>query len=267
MSVGADETLRPLQWWRIAQALRGQRVGRRVVYRETVDSTMDFCHALARAGAVAGTVVVADAQTAGRGRQGRVWLAPPRTCLLFSLLLRPALPPAQWPHVLWPLAVALQAALRQEADVCTAIKWPNDLVVRGRKVGGLLAETTRRGIVVGAGVNVNFSAAAIDVEQPLTTVADEANGPVAREALLVACLQSFEQWYAQWQAAPDDVWRAWRAGAYLMGETVRVVVGGAAYQGLVVDHDRDGCLCLRLGDGEVRRFAAGEASVRLAPAE
>ena len=148
-----------------------------------------------------------------------------------------------------------------------AIKWPNDLVVRGRKVGGLLAEATRRGIVVGAGVNVNFSAAELTVEQPLATVLDELGHPARREDLLIASLRSFEHWYEQWQHAPDDVWRAWRAGAYLIGQAVRVSVGGAAYQGTVVDHDREGNLCLRAADGAVRRFAAGDASVRLAGTE
>ena len=253
----------PLRWWEVAQAVRGQRIGRRVVYRAAVDSTMDVCHALARAGAETGTVVVADAQTAGRGRQGRLWHAPPCTCLLFSVLLRPALPPAQWPHALWPLAVALAEAVEHTAGARPAVKWPNDLMLRGRKLGGLLAETTRGGVVVGAGLNVNFAAADLTVDQPLTTLADAVGQPVSREALLIASLRLFEQWYHRWLAAPDEVWEAWRANAYLIGQQVEVTVGSRRYAGTVVDQDRDGNLCVRTADGAAQRFAAGDAQVRL----
>ena len=255
----------PLRWWEVAQAVRGQRIGRRVVYRTAVDSTMEVCHALARAGEAPGVVVVADAQTAGRGRQGRSWQAPPYSSLLFSILLRPALPHAQWPRVLWPLAVALAEASERVAGARPAIKWPNDLMLCGRKLGGLLAETTTGGVVVGAGVNVNFAAAALSLDQPLTTLADARGHPISRETLLIASLRSFEQWYRRWLAAPDEVWAAWRAGSCLIGRQVDVTVGAAVYRGSVEDQDRDGYLCVRAANGQVRRFAAGDARVRLAP--
>lgn len=257
----------PLRWWEVAQAVRGQQIGCRLVYRTEVDSTMDVCHALARAGAETGVVAVADGQTAGRGRHGRAWQAPPRTCLLFSVLLRPSLPPAQWPHALWPLAVALAEAVERTAGARPAVKWPNDLMLRGRKLGGLLAETTRGGVVVGAGLNVNFAAADLTVDQPLTTLADAVGQPVSREALLIASLRSFEQWYHRWLAAPAEVWEAWRAGSFLIGRQVEVAVGNRRYTGTVEDQDRDGYLCVRTAAGQMRRLAAGDAHVRLRSAE
>ena len=257
----------PLRWWDVAQAVRGQQIGRRVVYRTEVDSTMEVCHALARAGADPGVVVVADAQTAGRGRQGRSWIAPPCSSLLFSILLRPTLAPERWPHVMWPLAVALQEAIEEVTCLRAAIKWPNDLVVQGRKLGGLLAEATNHGVVVGAGINVNFAGTALSLDQPLTTVADQLGRPVSREVLLIASLRSFEQWYGRWLAAPDEVWQAWRAGSCLIGQEVRVSVGRRDYDGTVVDQDRDGYLCVHTDDGQVRRFAAGDAHVRLSDSE
>lgn len=253
----------PLRWWDVAQAVRGQEIGRRVVYRAEVDSTMELCHALARAGAEPGVVVVADAQTAGRGRQGRSWQAPPSSSLLFSVWLQPDCAPERWPLVLWPLALALQDAIARETCLSPAIKWPNDLVIDGKKLGGLLAESTANGVVVGAGLNVNFAAADLPVDQPLTTLADELGRPVSREDLLVAILQSFAVWYRRWQQAPDDVWQAWRDGASLIGQEVEISVGGSVYGGIAVDQDRDGNLCVRTGDGRVRRFAAGDASVRV----
>lgn len=257
----------PLRWREVAQAVRQLAAARRVVYRTEVDSTMEVCHALARAGAEPGVVVVADAQTAGRGRQGRAWLAPPSTCLLFSILLCPAMARDRWLHVMWPLSLALQEAIERETGLRAGIKWPNDLVARGKKLGGLLAETTTQGVVVGAGLNVNFSAATLSLDRPLTTLADELGSAISREALLTACLQSFDEWYSRWQAAPDEVWQAWRASASLIGQEVQVAVGDAAHSGTVVDQDRDGCLCVRTARDVVLRFAAGDAHVQAGNSE
>ena len=217
---------------------------------------------MGRAGAASGVVVAADAQSAGRGRQGRSWLAPPQSSVLFSILLQPTLPRNEWPHVLWPLAAALQEALAHVAGLRAAIKWPNDLVVHGKKLGGLLAETTADGVVVGAGLNVNFSAADLVVDQPFTTLLDELGEVTSREELLTACLRSFEEWYARWLADPDEVWQAWRAAAYLIGRQVQVTVGDKRHSGIVVDQDRDGYLCVRTAAGRALRLAAGDAHVR-----
>lgn len=257
----------PLRWREVAQAVRQQHIGRSVVYRAEVDSTMEVCHALARAGTEHGVVVVADAQSAGRGRQGRAWQAPPYTCLLFSVLLRPALARDRWPHVLWPLALALQEATQHVTGLQAVIKWPNDLVLCGKKLGGLLAETAANGVVVGAGLNVNFPAAALALDQPLTTLADALGRHASREELLIASLRSFEDWYGRWLETPDEVWQAWRAGSYVLGKSVDVAVGGEVYSGVTEELDRDGRLCLRTTDGHLRRFAAGDASVRLSRSE
>ena len=261
------ETKKPLRWWEVAQAVRGQRIGRRLVYRAEVDSTMDVCHALARAGAETGVVAVADGQTAGRGRLGRAWHAPSRTCLLFSVLLRPTLPQEQWPHALWPLALALAEAVEAAAGARPPIKWPNDLMLSGRKLGGLLAETTGGGVVVGAGLNVNVPAAALALEQPAVSLADAVGHPISREELLIASLRSFERWYRRWLAAPEAVWEAWRAGSYLIGRQVEVTAGSRRYTGTAIDQDRDGYLHVRAADGHTHRFAAGDAHVRLQSAE
>ncbi len=253
----------PLRWREVAQAVRHQHIGRSVIHREKVDSTMEVCHELARAAAEPGVVVVADVQSAGRGRQGRTWQAPPSTCLLFSVLLRPALARDQWMHVLWPLAVALQEATRRVTGLRAAIKWPNDLVLDGRKLGGLLAETAANGVVVGAGLNVNFSAADLSLDQPAATVSDALGRHVSRETLLIESLRSLQQWYDRWLAAPDEVWQAWRAGSYLLGKRVDITVSGTVYSGVTEDLDRNGHLCLRTNDGRLHRFAAGDTRVRL----
>ena len=252
-----------LRWREVAQAVRHQHIGRGVIYREKVDSTMEVCHDLARADAEPGVVVVADAQSAGRGRQGRTWQAPPYTCLLFSVLLRPALARDQWLHVLWPLALALQEATQRVTGIRAAIKWPNDLVVEGKKLGGLLAETAVDGVVVGGGLNVNFPAADLSLDQPAATVSDALGRHVSREALLIECLRSLQQWYDRWLAAPDEVWQAWRTGSYLLGKPVDITASGTVYSGVAEELDRNGYLCLRTNDGHLHRFAAGDTRVRL----
>ena len=262
MSTPTKSDNEPLRWREVAQAVRQQQIGHSVVYRTEVDSTMEVCHALARAGAESGVVVAADSQSAGRGRQGRAWHAPPSTCLLFSVLLRPTLQRDQWLHALWPLAVALQEATEHVTGLRAAIKWPNDLILCGKKLGGLLAETTADAVVVGAGLNVNFPAGALLLDQPVATVSDALGRHVFREELLVASLRSFDRWYRRWLAAPDEVWQAWRDGAYLIGQPVDVSVGGNTFSGIAVDQDRNGRLCVRAADGRVRRFTAGDASVR-----
>ena len=253
----------PLHWREVAQAVRRQHIGRSVIYRETVDSTMEVCHELARAAADPGVVVVADAQSAGRGRQGRTWQAPPYTCLLFSVLLRPTLERDRWLHVLWPLALALQEATQRVTGIRAAIKWPNDLVMDGKKLGGLLAETAPNGVVVGAGLNVNFPATDLALDRPVATVRDVLGRPTSREALLIASLRSLQQWYDRWLATPEEVWHAWRAASSLLGKPVEITVRGQVYSGVAEELDRDGRLCLRLTNGELQRFPAGDASVQL----
>ena len=126
---------------------------------------------------------------------------------------------------------------------------------------------TADSVIVGAGLNVNFPAAALALDQPLTTLADALGRHASREELLIASLRSFECWYGRWLEAPDAVWQAWRAGSSLLGKVVDVSLGGEVYSGVAEDLDRDGLLCLRTTDGRLQRFAAGDASIRLSRLE
>ena len=168
MSSGGVLVRRPLDAATIAHALRGARLGTHVVACPSVASTMDAAAALAAAGTPDGAVVLADVQTAGRGRHGRAWLAPPGTALMLSIVLRPPVPPDRLPQALMAVALgALEAiAGRLPADAPLGLKWPNDIVVGDRKIAGLLAETTWRGsdrpvVIVGLGLNVSQARAAL----------------------------------------------------------------------------------------------------------
>ena len=169
---------------------------------ETGSTNADLL-AEARAGAAEGLVLVAETQTAGRGRLGRSWSSPPRAALAFSVLLRPvAVPPAAraWLPLLTGIAVA--AALRAEAGVTATLKWPNDVLVDGRKIAGILAEAHGDAIVAGVGLNVTLTRAELPVPTATSLLLEDA-ACLDRERLLAAMLTELASRYTAWAAGPD----------------------------------------------------------------
>ena len=180
-----------------------------IVRLAETDSTNARVLALARAGAPAWTAVVADSQTAGRGRCGRAWTSPPGVALYFSVLLRPALAPDALPLLTLAAGVAVADAVRAETGLPAGLKWPNDLLVRGRKAAGILceAETGPDGaaaVAVGIGINVNTPPALLPPRPvfPATSLAAEAGRAFDREALLLSCLAALRRAVARLEA-PD----------------------------------------------------------------
>jgi BirA family biotin operon repressor/biotin-[acetyl-CoA-carboxylase] ligase len=212
-----------------------------------VDSTNSRARELAAAGAPNGTLVTAAEQTAGRGRQGRRWVAPAGRALLMSVVLR------DWPQLL-PLAAGV--AVAEEAGPTAAVKWPNDVLVAGRKVAGILIEgrPQERWVVVGIGLNVAVSPEALPPELR-ETAAGLGREPAALETTLAGLLERLERWLA---AAPEQVLEAFRARDALAGREVRWEGGAGQAAGI----DDRGRLVVRTGDGE-RALEAGE--VHLAP--
>jgi BirA family transcriptional regulator, biotin operon repressor / biotin---[acetyl-CoA-carboxylase] ligase len=217
-----------------------------VTWLAEVASTNDEVAVRARAGAPEGIVVVADRQTAGRGRRGRTWEAPAGTSLLVSVLLRS--PAAH----LAPMAAGLAAAdaCRSAAAVATSLKWPNDLVVDGRgKLAGILAEAVGGGVVVGLGLNVDWGGTPLP--SGATSLAEVATSDVDRIGLLVAYLLALE---ARCRSTPDEVVSAYRAACCTIGRQVRVELpGGHRLEGRASAVDDDGRLVV---DG--RPVAAGD---------
>jgi BirA family biotin operon repressor/biotin-[acetyl-CoA-carboxylase] ligase len=254
----------------------GQVLGRRLVYRGTTGSTNDDARALAAAGEPEGTVVVADAQTGGRGRVGKSrWLTPPNTSIALSVLLRPPLLPRQLPVLAALCGVAAVEAIREVAGVPVALKWPNDVLAGERKAGGILVESSIAGgrvtsAVLGIGLNVNLPAAALgalpDAAVAPTTLLDEVGRAVEREALLIALLRALDARYALIRRGDlAAVWQAYRALLSTIGQYVRVLTSGGAVDGIAEGVAPDGALRVRLGDGTVRAFPYGDVTVRGAP--
>jgi BirA family transcriptional regulator, biotin operon repressor / biotin---[acetyl-CoA-carboxylase] ligase len=228
-----------------------------LVVLEEAQSTNAELAERARAGAPEGTVVVAESQTAGRGRQGRSWESPPRAGLTFSVLLRPA-QVSGWLPLLAGLSVAV--AVQEQTGVETGLKWPNDVLVgsreSARKVAGLLAEVPGGGgggVVIGIGLNVTTRAAELPDDRA-TSLALAGALTTDRETLLKAILRALARAYASWSADPEALIPAYRSVCVSLGRQVRVELpDGQSYEGLATDIDHDGRLVV--GD---RAFAAGD---------
>jgi BirA family transcriptional regulator, biotin operon repressor / biotin---[acetyl-CoA-carboxylase] ligase len=222
-----------------------------------VESTQAIAFALAAEGAADGTLVLADSQTAGRGRRGRVWMDEPGASLLASILLRPRLEASRLPLLSLAVAVAVAETLAEVADVPARLKWPNDVLVGGRKIAGILLES-RLGpvpvVVVGIGVNLAQREFPVSLQGRATSVALESDRAVGREALVGALLERLERWRVSLeQGATAAVLDRWRALADTLGSAV--TVDGA--RGVAIDVDTDGALLVADGDRRYR-IVSGE---------
>lgn len=253
---------------RLRAALSSRVFGRVLQYSDRVGSTNDVILDLAGRGTPHGTVCLADEQSAGRGRRGYGWFSPPGCGIWASVLLRPRLSAALTPPLTLCTAAAVARVLEAAAGVTVKIKWPNDLLIRDRKVAGILAETRviagdEPVIVVGMGINVNHTHDLFpdEISGSATSLRIESGGPVAREDLFLAILSTFETAYGDYLAsgpvsmlAEVDARLAWRgrtveadSPAGSTGQVSRVDEDG----GLVLDRE-DGPLVIRSGSIRLR---------------
>ncbi len=227
----------------------------------TTGSTNADLAASARAGAPSGTVLVSDHQSAGRGRFTRVWEAPPRTSLAISVLLRPpaAIDARRW---LWlPLVTGLAVAdgVRAATGVDVELKWPNDVLVGGRKVCGILAERVDAGSGPAAilGMGVNTTLAEHELPVPSATSLALAGADVDASTVAAGILRALGTWYTRWLAA-EDLRAEYAARCSSVGRRVRVQLSADEFvEGWASGVDRDGCLLVGVAGGE-RAFAAGD---------
>ncbi|HEX6498380.1 MAG TPA: biotin--[acetyl-CoA-carboxylase] ligase [Micromonosporaceae bacterium] len=234
------------------------------VVPETGSTNADVA-AAAQAGTPEGLVIVAERQSAGRGRLGRRWESPPRAGLAFSVLLRPAehgVPAARLGWLPLLTGVALATAVSHVAGVDATVKWPNDLLVDDRKCGGILAEAAGRAVVVGTGLNVTLRRHELPRPDATSLALAGASG-TDRDPLLRALLRTLESAYLDWCDAAGDAEACGLLAVYRMlcatlGRTVRVhLPGGDELVGEAVDIDADGHLVVATADGP-RPVAAGD---------
>jgi BirA family biotin operon repressor/biotin-[acetyl-CoA-carboxylase] ligase len=244
-------------------------VGRDIhVFHET-GSTSDVVERFARDGAGEGVVVFAEAQTRGRGRLGRKWHSPAGKGLWFSVLLRPKLRPSAATQLTIAAATAVLRALRAHTGIRASIKWPNDILARGRKLVGILTEMNAepdavRHLIVGIGVDVNLGAAEIpaDLRKVATSVKIETGEAWNRAELAALILRELDADYARvvegkFAALADE----WEAHCSTIGENVTVQVGDRRIQGRAEALDNDGALLIRTQHGRLERILGGDVTL------
>jgi BirA family biotin operon repressor/biotin-[acetyl-CoA-carboxylase] ligase len=240
----------------------------RILRFESLPSTNTELARQASEGAGEGLSIVADEQTAGRGRLQRAWSSPRGAGLYFSILLQPAIAQEQWPLITLMAALAVGDALSEACDVNTDIKWPNDLLSGERKICGILAESvetpTGRAVIVGIGINLTSDAYPSELAAVATSVAQTTGRAVEREALLAALLRALSRWYSLLHEVDgaEKIVAAWTSrSSYASGKAVQVANGDEVWQGITRGVDRDGALRLETTDG-MKIVRAGDVSLR-----
>lgn len=235
-----------------------------LVFSET-SSTNDVASLLGRQGHAGGLTVFAERQSAGRGRFGRRWDSADHAGLWFSLLLRPELPTAHWPRLTTWAGVAVAAAIEQFTGIPAQLKWPNDILVAGKKVTGILIESASDDsgtpfVVAGIGVNVNQTDFPPEIAERAASLRQITGRSIERPALAAAILQELSSRIADVaQNFPSILAEATRRSA-LLGSWVRLHSGAMHFEGTAESLDADGNLLLRLGDGTLQRMTAGEVT-------
>jgi BirA family biotin operon repressor/biotin-[acetyl-CoA-carboxylase] ligase len=254
-----------------AQLATGRGGDDRIRLYDAVPSTNEVLRELARTGAPEGAVVLAESQTAGRGRGGKSWFSPPGVNLYASVLFRPAITVAAAPVFSFTASLALADAIR-ELGLGPAIKWPNDVLVRRRKVAGTLAELSVAGdrleyVVLGVGVNVNVEREALDAAlgpagRYATSLRELLGRPVDRNALAAAFLTFLDEWHVIYrEQGPSALLRAWRDLDIVTGSRVEVRDAGGLLEGRARGVDAEGHLEVEDARGRIHRVVAGEVRV------
>ena len=243
--------------------LKTHTLGLNIVYYEKINSTQQVASELAATGASEGTIVVADSQTGGRGRIGRSWASPPGGVYL-SIILRPAIKPSE--ALRFPLiaGVAVAQAIEQLTGLKPRLKWPNDIIVKGCKAGGILTEMSAETdcinhIVIGIGINVNTESFPDEIRGIATSLKAECGKEVSRVQLVQDILAQLESLYQVFQVSGFETIRErWKALSNTIGARVSVRGEREQVEGEAIDIDEDGALILRKANGALERVIAGD---------
>ena len=251
--------------------LRTKWMGRNIHHFHAMDSTNSMAYQLALQGAEEGEIVVAESQKKGRGRLGRKWFSPPLTNLYLSIILRPEIPPQQASLMTLMAAVATAGAIHKFSGLQPMIKWPNDILLKNRKVAGLLNEIHSEMdrihfVVLGIGVNLNMDEKMFskEIRSLATSLKREMGQSVSRKAFLQTLLEELERWYETFlkEGAPP-ILKAWRDKAQIGGRPVKVISFGEVLSGTAIDIDNDGALILETKEGGRKRVVAGDVEYQL----
>jgi BirA family biotin operon repressor/biotin-[acetyl-CoA-carboxylase] ligase len=250
---------------------KGKLIGRDILFFPEIDSTNREARDRAREGAGAGTVVLADFQSRGRGRLGRAWESPSGANVYLSVILRPPIPPPAAPQITLLAGVSTARALSNVSGLECRIKWPNDIFLRGKKMAGILAEMEGEGsetrfIILGIGVNVNWKKEEFppELRDTATSLQAEKGEEFSRAAVTAGLLRELEAEYISFlrEGFSSRLRNEWNRLSWVNGKPVTLRSPEGTISGRALGLDTDGALLLLDGEGNPRRFIAGEVSLR-----
>jgi BirA family biotin operon repressor/biotin-[acetyl-CoA-carboxylase] ligase len=253
------------------EGLGTKRFGKIILFKPIVSSTNEWAKKLADGGAEEGTITLAEQQTAGRGRLGRTWISP-KGGLWFSIILHPDMSTGEVTKLVFMASLAVSRVLSHKYRVRTETKWPNDVLVAGRKICGILAETSISDsklsyVVLGIGINVNFHPDKyLDARNgsQVTSIQDELGRKIRLLDLLGALLKELERLYDLFKKRGfDPILEQWKKYAMFLKHEVVMHDGTQDVFGRAYDVDDEGALVLELDNGEIRRFFTGDLSMQI----
>src|SRR5919109_2489827 len=256
----------PLQLDDVRDGLTAKRIGTEFYYFLELDSTNNFARRLAEQATSAGTIVIAERQTQGRGRAGRSWISPPYMNLYLSIVLRPELPPAEAPQITLMAAVALADTVASFMSLPALIKWPNDILVKGKKLAGILTEASSTSeridfVILGIGINLNFPEELMPeaIRQHATSLLIATQNNIRREVFLRRLIQDLDRCYGILEESGfGAIMPRWEARFGLRDRRVRVDMIDGAIFGKATGIDRDGALIVETDNGKFQRVIAGD---------
>jgi BirA family transcriptional regulator, biotin operon repressor / biotin---[acetyl-CoA-carboxylase] ligase len=249
----------------LRQELGDCEIGHKIAHYFRIDSTNAIALRMASDGARHGTVVLAEEQTAGRGRFGRTWYSEKSSGIYVSIILRPALPPSAAPVLTLMAGVAAQVAIERATGLAADIRWPNDLLLNGKKLCGILTEMNAdidrlHAVVVGIGINVNHQAIPEELRSIATSLRIEGGKIYSRAQILVTLLREIEHHYGlllrEGNRAITQRWTA--LSSYAQGKRIRVLTGSGEFQAVTAGLEASGALRIRRDDGREEPLVAGE---------
>ncbi|MFC1990682.1 biotin--[acetyl-CoA-carboxylase] ligase [Chloroflexota bacterium] len=257
-----EESLSPAS---ITDKLETRLIGQKIIYYPRLSSTMDVAKRAAQQGATEGTVVIADEQTAGKGRIKRVWFSP-RGSISLSVVLKPSV--SYLPYLTMLASLAVVHSIETVAGLKPQIKWPNDVLIDGKKVCGILAESEMREnavayAIIGIGINVNLGISGFpEIPSTATSLADELGNNVSRLDLIRCLLGEIDKLYLALPGSTGILYEEWRDRLMTLDKKVRVQSGESTLEGIAESVYRDGSLLLRHPDGSSTRIVAGDITLR-----